>query len=220
MTEFSNTYAISDISAVLKRLMAKYDNFSGSELAKKTGLPISTVNRILAGTVSDPRVSTLKPLANYFGITVDQLLGYTALPEKYSNKNINLQPSTVIPVLSLKKFSNTVCEKPKEWFTWVTQKPDTYETVFALAVDTKELEPVFEKDTVLIIEPHMLPPQNGDYVAIQFEHDSYLSIKRYLIDGSDHYFLPMNSKLKALDINERPYKMIGIVSEAHTKMRG
>src|SRR5438045_1634384 len=81
-----NTYdstVISDISSVLKILLNRFENMSGSELAKRTGLPISTVNRILAGSVSDPRISTLKPLANYFGITVDQLLGYTALPEEF-----------------------------------------------------------------------------------------------------------------------------------------
>lgn len=185
--------SVGSIGSVLRRLVSHFENISGSELAKRTGLPISTVNRLLAGTVSDPRISTLKPLADYFRITVDQLLGYRALPAEYTVANDHLKPSMVIPIFHIKKDHNKINE-PLQWFTWVTDKSDDKNATFAIALNTAEFEPVFEKDTILVVEPAMLPPQHADYIAVKSSSEDYLTIKRFLIDGEDQYFMPINTR--------------------------
>lgn len=42
-------------------------------LARATGVPQPTVHRLLNSDTHDPRDSTLRPLADYFGVTVEQL---------------------------------------------------------------------------------------------------------------------------------------------------
>lgn len=48
-------------------------------LARATGVPQPTIHRLLNANTLDPRDSTLRPLAEHFGVTVEQLR--TALPD-------------------------------------------------------------------------------------------------------------------------------------------
>ena len=188
MVNSSNVIEESSLSYVLKELLEKFDNLSGSELAKRTGLPTSTINRILAGTVSDPRISTLKPIANYFGLSVDQLLGYVELPVNYSIKAEKKSPSLAIPNYSYKSLNNDL-DTPNQWFTWVTEKKNPENNCFALTIDTTKYEPIFEQDTILIVEPNTLPPQHNDYVVLKFDKKQTIHIRKFYSDGDDNFFL-------------------------------
>lgn len=53
--------------------MARESHLSENQLARNTGVPQPTIHRVLAGKVEDPRDGTLRPLAEYFGVTVEQL---------------------------------------------------------------------------------------------------------------------------------------------------
>lgn len=66
-------------SEILARLMSQA-GLTNNELADKTGIPQPTISRILRNESRDPRDSTLRPLAKYFGITVSQLRGDVPLP--------------------------------------------------------------------------------------------------------------------------------------------
>lgn len=44
-------------------------------LAAETGVPQATINRILKGVSVDPKTDTVRPLAAFFGITVEDLRG-------------------------------------------------------------------------------------------------------------------------------------------------
>jgi transcriptional regulator with XRE-family HTH domain len=46
---------------------------SENELARRTGVPQPTIHRVLSGRVADPRDGTLRPLATFFGVSVEQL---------------------------------------------------------------------------------------------------------------------------------------------------
>jgi transcriptional regulator with XRE-family HTH domain len=52
-----------------------------NELADITKVPQPTIFRILKGESKDPRSGTLRPLADYFGLSVAQMRGDEPLPE-------------------------------------------------------------------------------------------------------------------------------------------
>lgn len=216
MTEICSS-SITNLNNILRKLIASSDHLSGSELAKRCGIPVSTVNRILAGTVIDPKISTLKPLADYFGVSVDQLLGYAALPEKFNRHNQKIKPSMALPVFQIKNFQSP-SQNTNQWFTWVSDKPTNNET-FAISIETNEFEPIFSKDSILIVEPSMLPPQNNDYVAVIFEPNNTIAIKKYKVEEDDYYFLSLNPQIQALLCSSKKYHLLGVISEAHTKLR-
>ena len=62
------------MSDILNRLIKK-NNLSESKLAKIIKVPKSTINRLTSGKTANPRVSTLIEIADYFNISLDQLMG-------------------------------------------------------------------------------------------------------------------------------------------------
>lgn len=67
------------VSEILSGLMAR-QGLTDNELADRSGIPQPTISRIRNGESRDPRDSTLRPLAHYFGLTVSQLRGDVLLP--------------------------------------------------------------------------------------------------------------------------------------------
>lgn len=59
----------------LFNLMVKKGIRSGSDLARQLDIPPPSINRILSGQITDPRCSTLILLADYFDVSIDDLLG-------------------------------------------------------------------------------------------------------------------------------------------------
>lgn len=68
----------------LRALMA-VESLSENQLSRNTGVPQPTIHRILSGRVSDPRDGTLRPLAEYFGVAVEELR--TSLPARVPTPN-------------------------------------------------------------------------------------------------------------------------------------
>ena len=80
------------LSAILNHLMAE-SRIDGVQLSRRTGVPVTTINRLRKNDVdNNPTLSTLVPLANFFVITVSQLIGDG--PEKSTVKFIARGPST------------------------------------------------------------------------------------------------------------------------------
>ena len=67
------------VSEILTKLMAQ-QRLTDNELADRAGVPQPTISRIKNGDSRDPRDSTLRPLAQYFGLSVSQLRGDVPLP--------------------------------------------------------------------------------------------------------------------------------------------
>lgn len=63
----------SKIAINLKRIK-KNKGLSQSDLCKKTGLAYHTIAKIENGATSDPRISSLKKIAEALGITIDEFL--------------------------------------------------------------------------------------------------------------------------------------------------
>lgn len=63
----------------LRTLMA-VESLSENQLSRNTGVPQPTIHRILSGRVSDPRDGTVRPLADYFGVSVEEIR--TTLPAR------------------------------------------------------------------------------------------------------------------------------------------
>ena len=76
----NNTYNQnkSTLSEVLTHLVSK-KGLTSSELARQTGIAQPVIHRLMTGATENPQILTLKPIADYFQISIDQLLGSTSL---------------------------------------------------------------------------------------------------------------------------------------------
>lgn len=78
-----------NIQSVLKRLLVKH-NITANGLATKLDLPTPTIHRLITGEVKDPRLSTLMFIADYFDMTIEQLIGRELLPKNFFYSVIHL----------------------------------------------------------------------------------------------------------------------------------
>lgn len=62
------------IPKILKGLMDN-QSINQPQLSKLTGVGQSTIQRILSGAIKSPKNSQLLPLCEYFGVTIDQMIG-------------------------------------------------------------------------------------------------------------------------------------------------
>src|SRR5471032_772115 len=63
-----------NVSTVLRALLDQH-GISPTELHRRTGVPQSTLSRILSGKIVDPSDKHISKIAEYFGISTDQLRG-------------------------------------------------------------------------------------------------------------------------------------------------
>ena len=49
--------------------------FTNETLSEKSGISIGTLNKLLAGATEDPKLSTLIPLSEALGCSIDVMLG-------------------------------------------------------------------------------------------------------------------------------------------------
>lgn len=69
------------IRFVLRKLMTNA-NIKDSKLSQILNIPSATLYKILNDEYISPRIETLRPIARYFNITIDQLIGDSPLENK------------------------------------------------------------------------------------------------------------------------------------------
>ncbi|HSW94123.1 MAG TPA: helix-turn-helix transcriptional regulator [Gammaproteobacteria bacterium] len=67
-----------NLSDVLSHLMSTA-GIGSAELARKTGIGQPVIYRLMTGATENPQILTLKPIADYFGKSIDQLIGISPL---------------------------------------------------------------------------------------------------------------------------------------------
>jgi len=69
-----------NVASVLRELLDRH-GLSPTELHRRTGVPQSTLSRILSGKIVDPSDKHVSKIADYFGVSTEQLRGRAALGE-------------------------------------------------------------------------------------------------------------------------------------------
>lgn len=207
------------IGDVLKHLLKISGNINATELARNLNLPPVTISRIINGKVTDPRTSTIAMIANYFDVSVDQLLGHSPLPKRYRNANYINKPSTSIQLTLLSHFTaNKSRNNDSVWFKWRSDYLAAHQHAFAVNIDTKKYEPQFSKNSILIFDP-AISPIDGDIILVDISPSKEALIKRYVTDGNDIYFHPLNEHMRIILANTMKYKIHGIAIESHINLR-
>jgi transcriptional regulator with XRE-family HTH domain len=62
------------------------------QLARASGIPYTTLNQLLNSDTVSPKVETIKPIAKYFNISIEQLIGDKPLDSKESTQILSEQP--------------------------------------------------------------------------------------------------------------------------------
>ena len=198
---------------ILATLITK-TNLTDTEIARRINIPLPTLHKIKNGSITDPRASTLVNIANYFKISVDQLLGKEPI---YSTDQI----SKMIPVLNKENVINKDYElsflNNRAYFDlWVNiEVAKNYansEKIFGLKVNCEAMFPYFTNETIVIIDRDIVP-NNRDFVLVAVKNNSMCVLRKILFDNSQVVLLSMNPIFEPIIMQENDF-IIGTVIQS------
>lgn len=94
-----------NLAATLTNLMSE-KGIKSAELARKTGIGQPVIYRLMTGVTENPQILTIKPIAEFFGVSLDQLLGLSPMSNQramdtISIHNLNNKLTTIKTIASV-----------------------------------------------------------------------------------------------------------------------
>ena len=185
---------------------------SEAALARQTSIPQPTLHKILSGKTSDPRISTLQLLADFFKITVDELMSQKGLAKFFDDQPLPITQS--IPIISWVDCigSQTRINKltPSNWNNWLVIEKTTVSTYGLISKPSMEAR--FPKGTVLVIDTDT-QLEDGDLVVVHYKNTREATLRELSIDGPTKLLIPVNPNLSA-DKHEENTQILGVVTQS------
>lgn len=203
-----------EISDTLKFLLDTFQ-ISEAELGRKINIPRATINRLASGKTPDPRASTLKAIANFFNVSVDQLLGKAPILTLNDSPTSNKAKHS-IPIIGwnvVHNWKHTVENiKPNNHFSWVISDPKINGGDFALEVQGDAMWPQFETDTILIVCTSK-PCKNRDYVIAYIKDKNEALFRQILVEGGIKLLRATNDIFPTIQLKNAD-EIIGVVVQS------
>lgn len=204
----------SRMSKILKELMAEL-GINESELARRTGIGQPVIHRICSGETDNPKVATLSPIANFFAISISQLIGDEPLSADRIPGTFNpgAQGWRQIPLLTWKQVLYWP-DLPEKLAPLPSISTDVNMGKYAYAVSARDttMEPRFPEGTLLLIDPD-LKPNSLDFAIVYIEGYDLPNFKQILIDGGHTILKPLNTDFKTL-LLDKPHRFLGVMVQS------
>lgn len=196
---------LKELSNNLNILMAKA-RLTSNELARKINIPATTIKRIRNNEQANPTITTLLPIAKYFSISLDQLIGNRPLiaPQPTQNKN----KLNEIPLLSWQECIHYDCIKVAEHPHTISIEKNLSEKAFGLVNEHHDLE-FFPNGAILIVEPTH-KPKNGDFVIVTNQKQNLVSVRKYISEIDQIYLKPLIKGIEICALTTE-YRILGVI---------
>lgn len=186
--------AVSSISENITELLKKH-NLSITKLAAEIQVTVATLSKIINGQIEDPRATTLKRLAQYFNISIDELLG---VGSKVNNKDLGFN----IPVLTLEQLKNPHhISNVKQYYQSNIANSNSKE-YFVCYMDSPAMYPLFDKNTLIIFHKTNIV-QNLQYVLYELCQQNEIVLRQIYVDGNDKILKPLNPDFNIIKVTEK-----------------
>lgn len=181
---------------------------SEAELARKIKIPTATFNKIKTGKITDPRSSTLKTIANYFGLSVDQLLGYAPI--------ISTEQATslYVPILSIDKIIETNINEltyinHNSWVSFNSNVKLLGHKMVAFKVNGDAMLPLFDENTLAIIDCDQ-KGESRQYVLTHIKSSNDIVLRQLVCDGNFRVLKPLNPLFSSISLTEED-NILGVI---------
>lgn len=206
-------------SATLDKIL-KSKGLSVPTFSKKISEPETTVRTWLRSEVM-PRPEKLKKIADYCGISTDQLLSGASL------QNIRVAPKLKglrrVPVVASMRagFLDTISADYEDIAAQIDELIETDcqdENAFALIVEGDSMQPRFFAGDRIIVAPNY-EPRNGDPVCARLEKDGKTVFKIYRQSGDTIRLESLNPEYKPEEFHKEAFRWIYPAVDMKAKLR-
>lgn len=198
---------------VLRELMRREPDVTPSELARRTGVRQPTIHRLLEKESANPKVSTLRPLAEYYSVTLSQMYGDEPLdgsaaeqPSMPHGLKKRVRVVGQVPLITHGR-AQEICSAPEPLtprdglrMIDVYSAADLSDRAFALEVLDDSMvsrsDPSFPKGTVIIVDPDRTPsPRN--FVIAYVDGDAEVTFAQLVRTAGRLLLKPLNDAYPA-----------------------
>lgn len=176
-------------------------------LSLATGVPAATLAR-LKKEGGNPTLSSIEPLLDFFRVDMDAFLYEDFSSPEYQNRK-KMGDLVHISVYSLEDIAYG--RKNANVVQFIGAAGITGKDVFGVAINSDALAPVFQSNSIVIIDPN-LKPVEGDYVLCNLgcNEEDVPVFRQIFMDGSDFYFKPINPGFGEMKHYES-YNLFGVI---------
>jgi SOS-response transcriptional repressor LexA len=176
------------LSTILKKLLFTHD-MKAVDLAREVNVPPPTIHRLITGKSTRPYQSSLKPIAEFFQVSVEQLLGEQPLLE-----TAELATSfTQVPFIEWTRLLSKDTKEIKE-FEKIPFSGRISHNSFATKLSDSSMEPVFSRGSLLIFDRDKAP-KDRSYVLAHIQNASSPVFRQLIVDLDHRYLKPLNPDL-------------------------
>jgi transcriptional regulator with XRE-family HTH domain len=181
------------LSHNLKSLLTK-SRLSENELSRRTGVPQQVINRIMSGINTNPKISTLMPIANYFMISLSQLVGDAPPPQEVKLNTTHLGWNE-IPLIKWDTLNHLQMKcidlnNNKRIMVDTNINPDC----FALTMEGNSMEPRFPEGTILVFDQSM-KIKTTSFGLFYIGFINKIVFRQILIKNKNIFIKCLNSKM-------------------------
>lgn len=195
------------------KILIDQNGLNSNQLAQDLGLPFMTVRRLLSGQTVDPRIGTLQLLANYFDISIDDLL--SSDPSDLKTQPGKIKPRFV-PILDWQTAQDTEDISELDLSRWQYWQPLTLashlqtisDKAFAL-VSRPSMQPRYPHGTIFVIDPD-LKPLDGDIVLVRFTEDKQLTLRELVIDPPTYLLESLTNESSTISYDKENQTISGV----------
>lgn len=178
------------LNQILNGLMEK-NKVSLTNLHRNTGIAMPTIKRMQSDPTTNPTITTLLPIATFFGITVNQLIGEEAIPSNlsgYIEKPVNWLS---VPIINWDQAIDWPNKKAIGNSNSILTDAEVGNNPYALIVEEEDWVG-FLKNSTLIINSD-LQPEHKDYAVVYKQGQTMPTLKQIMIDEEKIYLKPLNT---------------------------
>lgn len=196
----------------------KIHKISDNELSAKTGLPSTTIYRLKVGYTTDPRLSTLKRLADFFNVTLAQIANEEPLGPDFFRQGEGT--FFRIPVLEWKQAFEwkkvLIFLSNSNHSFWTYTDRVSLGMSFALKIESSEYGAVFPKESLICIDGSITNITYPHYAVVSDKLSQKSSIVKVTRGISNNYFVhPANDAIVTIFDAEK-YQIMGVIVSIKT----
>jgi SOS-response transcriptional repressor LexA len=191
--------------------LLKKKNLTISEISDILDIPNMTIRRLLSGETTDPRISTLGLIANYFEVPIEYLLEPN---EEVSMSLIKHEIPFFVPILDWSTAGKMLSGKQirlndveKNFAVSKNYVANLSDKSFAVE-SCPSLYPLYPKGTIFIIDP-VAKPKDGDILLVRIEKSYEITLRKLTIDAPE-WILESLIKHNSLIYSETEYEILGV----------
>lgn len=206
------------LSDRLNQLMLEC-KIDGVKLGKYTGIPTTTINRLRnSDPNNNPTLTTLVPLANFFSITVSQLIGDEPICSEQISGISHDQEEKMrrIPVLQWEEAILPPTHYNPERQT-VRTEYNYHADAYALVVEENDWQNL-TRGTALLIDPS-LQVEHRDFIIVHKIGQKTPTLKQALYDEGLLYLKPIIEGY-GITLLTPEHNILGVVVEYKKNLRG